>query len=534
LKHQDRAAIIIFRIGKTMDKVRNLNSFIFTILLILCSAAQAAEPQISAGRYHNLAVTNRGDVYWWGQEYGLSHYAGQPSPIQSPALVVDLPPINAVAAGTWHSVALAQDGAVFEWGFSPFHISNSQLNDMALSTCETARLMWTGHGKDPCAEEEKASYAKMHLKKAVRVAGIPPARAIAAGDFVTAMVSIDGLVYCWDTVSLPQRIPGLEKIKAIRLGQFYGVALRDDGTVLTWGSNVHGELGSAPYAPPDGDNICSNPAPRAVLRDAEAIGISVSTTYALRADGSVWGWSSNSGNTLGGTTTKNEDNIPTPREIATITRATQIAGGLLHAVALDSEGKVYAWGSNDSNNIWAGDTLLHSAAPVYIATLAAIRGISSSDHTLALTQDGFVCAWGDNAYGAARPDSTLRNIPAPVPVMLANGATPLQLVENRGAVSEKNAPICGVADWRAQVAMWEAAIVQQDRNLKLLQEKVERRWKSERDLFRKVRSAGSADVRKGSTALETAMVIRDYGAMQKLLYEAGSMSTRRMVLDGRR
>lgn len=420
-----------------MDKVCNLNSFIFTILLILCNAAQATEPKISAGRYHNLGLTNHGQVYWWGQDYGLSHYAGQPSPVQSPTLVVDLPSINSVAAGTWHSVALADDGAVFEWGFSPYYMSTSRNNEMALSTCETARLMWTGHGKDPCAEEETARYARMNLKKAVRVAGIPPARAIVASDFVTAMVSIDGLVYCWDAVSLPRRIPGLEKIKAVRLGHFHGVALREDGTVLTWGSNVNGELGSAPYAPPGGDGICSNPAPRVVLRDAGAIGASVSTTYALRADGSVWGWGSNSGNTLDGTTRKSERKIPSPRKIATIARAAQISGGLQHAVALDSEGKVYAWGSNNSNNIWPGDTLLHSTAPVYIATLAAIRGISSYDHTLAVTQDGFVCAWGDNTYGAARPDSTLENIPSPVPVMFVNGETPLQLAENRSAGSEK-------------------------------------------------------------------------------------------------
>ncbi|WP_373997049.1 RCC1-like domain-containing protein [Duganella vulcania] len=65
------------------------------------------------------------------------------------------------------------------------------------------------------------------------------------------------------------------------------------------------------------------------------------------------------------------------------------------------------------------------------------------DHDIALTRDGYVCAWGDNSYGAARPDSAQRIVPAPAPVMLDDGRTPLKLMGNWNADGKEESIICG-------------------------------------------------------------------------------------------
>ncbi len=503
-----------------MKNMRNLRMHVVALTIAACIPAQAVEPQISAGRYHNLAVTNSGAVYWWGKEYGLSHHLGKPDPAQPPTLVSGLPTISAVAGGTWHSVALGEDGTVFEWGFSPFQMNATWTKHTTLGECEKVRLrLWTGHGKDPCADEVTAMYAKMYVEKPLPIPGIPAAHAIAATDSVTVALGRDGHVYCWDPRAAPQRIPGLEKITAIRLGHFHGVALRADGTVLTWGSNVNGELGSPPQnSSPVGESICRNHA-QAVFTGAIDIGAGVSNSFALRADGSMWGWGRHRSLLLGGRENHGEDNVHAPRKIATIPKVTQIAGGSQHAVARSADGKVYAWGSNISNSIWPGDTLLQSNAPLELTSLGEIDAISAYDHNIALTHEGYVCAWGDNMFGAARPDSTLRKVLAPVPVMLADGKTPLKLLPNPGGKAPST--ICGLADWRDRVAMWELALEKHEQHLKLLGAKAEQNWEHERELFLKVATKKGARVDKGDTALETAMRINDYDAMKELLATPG-------------
>ena len=420
-----------------------LSTCAVALLFVAGAPALAAAPQISAGRYHNLAVTDNGAVYWWGKEYGLSYYLKKPAHAQPPTLVAGLPKVSAVAAGTWHSVALAEDGAVFEWGFSPYQIHETMTKPRTPGACEAARATWTGHGKDPCADEEKAMYAQMYVEKPMPIPGIPSARAIAATDSVTVALGRDGNVYCWAPNADPQRVPGLEKITSIRLGGFHGVALREDGAVLTWGSNVNGELGRSLQSSSGGESICGNPKPQVVFDGAVGIGASVKNSYAWRADGSVWGWGDNSGKLDAGKG-PSADKIDLPRKIATIPKVTQIGGGLLHVIARSSDGKVYAWGSNYNNSIWSGDTMRSSTTPVALTAFNEIGAISAYDHDIALTRDGYVCAWGDNSYGAARPDSAQRTVPAPVPVMLDDGKTPLKLLGNRNADGKEKSLICGV------------------------------------------------------------------------------------------
>ncbi|MDZ7796529.1 MAG: T9SS type A sorting domain-containing protein [Candidatus Marinimicrobia bacterium] len=87
---------------------------------------------------------------------------------------------------------------------------------------------------------------------------------------------------------------------------------------------------------------------------------------------------------------------------------TAIAAGYVHTVALDSDGKLYAWGDNYHGKLGVGDSsTINSNVPVEVdasgvlsgKTITAIAAVAGSSHTLALDSDGKVYGWGDNHYG---------------------------------------------------------------------------------------------------------------------------------------
>ncbi|MBY9084659.1 hypothetical protein KIH86_10500 [Paenibacillus sp. HN-1] len=134
---------------------------------------------------------------------------------------------------------------------------------------------------------------------------------------------------------------------------------------------------------------------------------------ALKSDGTVWSWGTNSSGQLGnGTTT----NTTVPAAISTLSGVTAIAAGSSHSLALKSDGSVWAWGYGGSGQLGDGSLTVRTT-PVAVSGLTsevtAIAGGNS--HSLALKSDGSVWAWGYNGSGQLGDGTTVqRNIPVAV------------------------------------------------------------------------------------------------------------------------
>ena len=89
-----------------------------------------------------------------------------------------------------------------------------------------------------------------------------------------------------------------------------------------------------------------------------------------------------------------------------------VAAGYGHALALKSDGTVWAWGKNDNGQLGLGDTTNRNRA-VQVPGLNNVVAIAAgSDHSLAVRSDGMVFAWGRNAYGQLGDGTTQqRNTP---------------------------------------------------------------------------------------------------------------------------
>lgn len=208
-------------------------------------------------------------------------------------------------------------------------------------------------------------------------------------------------------VAAPVQLLSDVKMVAGASGHYHSFAVRSDGTVWGWGSNSHGQLGSGGK---DREYV-EKPIPVAGIDAVEAVSAGVFHALALRTDRSVWSWGQNWYGQLGdGTTAQRSE----PAMVSGMTDVLEVAAGFFHSMALKADGTVWRWGGfGDSTP--AFPILNESLAPVRLDALAHIAFIAAGgSHGVALQDDGSVWTWGYNNEGQLG-DGTVMNGSSPEP-----------------------------------------------------------------------------------------------------------------------
>lgn len=136
---------------------------------------------------------------------------------------------------------------------------------------------------------------------------------------------------------------------------------------------------------------------------------------ALHADGRVFAWGNDQSGQLG---QGSEPFQTRPGRIAGLGPAQSVAAGSAHSLALHADGSVWGWGSNSEGQLGDGSLLGHTSTPVRAAGLAGVTEICGGGaYSLALRADGSVWAWGANHNGElGRGDDDERStVPTRVP-----------------------------------------------------------------------------------------------------------------------
>jgi alpha-tubulin suppressor-like RCC1 family protein len=166
-------------------------------------------------------------------------------------------------------------------------------------------------------------------------------------------------------------------------GSTQSLVLRADGSVVTTGQNPGDGTVSRLYA-----------APVPGLTGVASIAGGAGTSYAVKADGTVWAWGDLGDGTAGGV-----DYHSTPIQVGGLTNIVDVAAGYYFAIALDGNGDVWSWGVNANGQLGDGTTTTR-LAPAKIAGLTGVKAIAAGlEHAFAVMGDGSLRAWGRGANG---------------------------------------------------------------------------------------------------------------------------------------
>lgn len=349
-------------------------------LPLFCSSftlANSSLTTVAKGDFHNCVISER-TVYCWGKnargQLGLGDNPdrvglGDHPDRDSPTRLDGLPAIKTIVADFSSTFAIDFEGHVWAWG------ENEERN------------LGLGNGL-------------IRVIKPTRIPELSGIMSITALFEHTFAVDSEGSVWAWGTnfshqlglghnnvMSKPAQIKGLPPIEALAAGSYFTLALDRDGNVWGWGVNAHGQLGTG------GTDIVVSPTQIQGLTNIRSLAVGLDFSLALDHDGNIWAFGGNSSGQLG---LGDNINRATPTQIPELNSIHTIRSSPLSkgALALDSNGQVWAWGRVNSNDP------TNRLRPIPIENMPKIIDLStSSTHSLALDEFGEVWAWGGNFSG---------------------------------------------------------------------------------------------------------------------------------------
>ncbi|OLF17011.1 RCC1 domain-containing protein [Actinophytocola xanthii] len=291
--------------------------------------------QVAAGAYAAYAVDSSGRAWAWGSNYNGALGDGTMTERRTPVRVANLPADVVQVAGAYETgYALRSNGTVWVWGANGGAFGNGSYG--------------TGCDQSPVGPGCRSLTP-------IQVPGLTGVVSITATRAAVFAVKADGSVWAWgfndagqlgigtaggpacstnvqapDCMALsPVQIPKLTGVVEVASGSGAATyARRSDGTVLSWGFNGAGQLGNGTVgtdcATPEGPNcVQTSPGPVENLTEVTDLAGGYNHGVALRADGTVWTWGSNSYGQLGNQSLFTE----VPTQVEGVSGASAVGGG---------------------------------------------------------------------------------------------------------------------------------------------------------------------------------------------------------------
>jgi alpha-tubulin suppressor-like RCC1 family protein len=279
-----------------------------------------------------------------------------------------------------------------------------------------------------------------------------PSGIAGGGDMYSLALKSDGTVWAWGkhdgcllgdgsevwNRTTPVQVVGpgeqghLTNVVAIGTGVYasHSFAVKSDGSLWAWGANWEGQLGINEYGSRNYAVRVVGPGGQGYLTNVVAAASGIVHSIALKSDGTVWAWGGNYNAQVG----PYGWNVLTPVQVKeagdpdNLENVSAISAGWTHNVALKNDGTVWVWGSNYECQFGNGANCTgytgyaqRVVSPDGQGYLTGIVGISAGyAQNLALKSDGTVWAWGSNEDGQLG-DGTTENRTRPVQVVGPGG-----------------------------------------------------------------------------------------------------------------
>jgi alpha-tubulin suppressor-like RCC1 family protein len=188
--------------------------------------------------------------------------------------------------------------------------------------------------------------------------------------------------------------------KSVAGGNLHTIAIKTDGTLWSWGSNSYGALGV--------NDITNRYTPVTTLLGGtnwKSVAGGQYHTIALKTDGTLWSWGVNNNGQLGVNDTTHRS---TP--VTTLLGGTNwksVAGGQYHTIALKTDGTLWSWGYNPYGTLGVNDNTNRSTPVTTLLGGTNWKSVAAGNYqTIAIKTDGTLWSWGYNAFGILGVNNT--------------------------------------------------------------------------------------------------------------------------------
>ena len=342
-------------------------------------------------------------LFAWGEDFGgaLGDGRSQPVILTLPESISLAGSVRQISAAGFGGAALLTNGTVETWG------DNAALGDGSVGPRPTPAVV---PGLTGIVQIANTGGHMLALDSGGRVWSWGNNAYGEIGNGTTSQV--------FDSDPTPVPVPGLTSVVQVAAGAFDSFAVRSDGTVWAWGLNSAGQLGDGTTTNRDvPTRVPGVTGVKAITASFfPDLSVSLSTTFAIRTDGSVLAWGDNTHGLLGIGTTGGYRN---PAPVPGLTGVTQIAASGTEALAVAGPaGTVWAWGDNGGA---AGDG---TSTPHYSPTQTGLAGVSqvtaNNGTSAAVLSNGAVMTWGsdlDGQLGIGSEDNNPHYSPVLVPTL---------------------------------------------------------------------------------------------------------------------
>jgi alpha-tubulin suppressor-like RCC1 family protein len=188
--------------------------------------------------------------------------------------------------------------------------------------------------------------------------------------------------------------------KQVAAGYNHSAAIKTDGTLWIWGRHEEYQLG-IPYPNPYPQTPVTTFAGGTTWKQ---VSCGKEHTAAIKTDGSLWTWGTNSDGRLG---INNTDLKITPvTTFAGGTNWKQVSCGRLHTTAIKTDGTLWVWGLGTSGQLGNFANTNRNTPVTTFAGGNTWKSVSGGgNHTAAIKTDGSLWTWGQ-PLGNNTPDSS--------------------------------------------------------------------------------------------------------------------------------
>ena len=305
------------------------------------------------------------------------------------------------------------------WQVSGGNASNNR-NSASISTMysiKTDGTLWAWGGNVAGVLGINAGHPSHRRSSPTQVPGTTWAT-MANCNMTTASIKTDGTLWVWGANengqlglnqpgawvdprrSSPTQIGSDTTWTAVSGGSNHWLARKSDGTLWSWGENGSGQCGQSSTIPDN--NGLSSPAQIPGTTWTNNITGAQNSSFAIKTDGTLWGWGFNYEGQLG---QNNTTSYSSPKQLGAGTDWALVGKNAVYSrslMAIKTDGSLWMSGNNATGGLAQNNETQYSS-PIQVpgtwSTTIQPVVVRYGRRAMAIKSDNTLWAWGQNEYG---------------------------------------------------------------------------------------------------------------------------------------